>query len=226
MLNKLKKTIRNYMQGYDIETLIAIKSSFQANKFQWVKTSDKTKMGKVVEVRDVVPGRNGRFIAMLSDGSQIDTDLLSSNLMMLTDDQQPLSLAEIQSINYIPSLSDGMEVSSDIPNEFREEIIAAKPVETPKAEPQPQTVQSKVQVDPGDLFGMFSLEETDLNLSVKIKLPSKALLKMMYQNSKNKEEFLTKLSNYINNNVTVDSIKKTMKRTLAGDSKKKTSENA
>jgi hypothetical protein len=26
----------------------------------------------------------------------------------------------------------------------------------------------------------------------------------MYQNSKNKEEFLTKLSNYINNNVTVD----------------------
>ena len=69
---------------------------------------------------------------------------------------------------------------------------------------------------------MFSLEDTDLALSVKIKLPSKNLLKMMYSNSKNKEDFLTKLSDYINNNVTVDAIKKTMKKALASDGKKKT----
>jgi len=67
---------------------------------------------------------------------------------------------------------------------------------------------------------MFSLEDTELNLSVKVKLPSKTLLKMMYSNSKNKEEFLTKLSNYINNNVTVDAIKKTMKKALTGRTEK------
>ena len=225
MLNKLKKILHKIMNGYDIDTLIAVKSSFQSNKFQWIKTNDPNKMGKVVEVRDVVPGRNGRFLAMLSDGSQIDTDMVSSNLMMLTDGQDPLSFDEIRSINYIPSLSEEVKVSSDIPTEFVDEIKAQAPQPVLGAQPA-QTVQapSKVQVDvdPGDLFGMFSLEDTDLNLSVRIKLPSKNLLKMMYQNSKNKEEFLTKLSNYINNNVTVDAIKKTMKKALAGDTKKKT----
>ena len=225
MLNKLKKILHKIMNGYDIDTLIAVKSSFQSNKFQWIKTNDPNKMGKVVEVRDVVPGRNGRFLAMLSDGSQIDTDMVSSNLMMLTDGQDPLSFDEIRSINYIPSLSEEVKVSSDIPTEFVDEIKAQAPQPVLGAQPA-QTVQapSKVQVDvdPGDLFGMFSLEDTDLNLSVRIKLPSKTLLKMMYQNSKNKEEFLTKLSNYINNNVTDDAIKKTMKKALAGDTKKKT----
>ena len=225
MLNKLKKILHKIMNGYDIDTLIAVKSSFQSNKFQWIKTHDPNKMGKVVEVRDVVPGRNGRFLAMLSDGSQIDTDMVSSNLMMLTDGQDPLSFDEIRSINYIPSLSEEVKVSSDIPTEFVDEIKAQAPQPVLGAQPA-QTAQapSKVQVDvdPGDLFGMFSLEDTDLNLSVRIKLPSKTLLKMMYQNSKNKEEFLTKLSNYINNNVTVDAIKKTMKKALAGDTKKKT----
>ena len=225
MLNKLKKILHKIMNGYDIDTLIAVKSSFQSNKFQWIKTNDPNKMGKVVEVRDVVPGRNGRFLAMLSDGSQIDTDMVSSNLMMLTDGQDPLSFDEIRSINYIPSLSEEVKVSSDIPTEFVDEIKAQAPQPVLGAQPA-QTVQapSKVQVDvdPGDLFGMFSLEDTDLNLSVRIKLPSKTLLKMMYQNSQNNEEFLTKLSNYINNNVTVDAIKKTMKKALAGDTKKKT----
>ena len=225
MLNKLKKILNKIMNGYDIDTLIAVKTSFQSNKFQWIKTNDPNKMGKIVEVRDVVPGRNGRFLAMLSDGSQIDTDMVSSNLMMITDGQDPLSFDEIRSINYIPSLSEEVKVSSDIPTEFADEIKAQVPQPIPGGQPaQPVQAPSKVQVDvdPGDLFGMFSLEDTDLNLSVRIKLPSKTLLKMMYQNSKNKEEFLTKLSNYINNNVTVDAIKKTMKKALAGDAKKKT----
>jgi hypothetical protein len=223
MLNKFKKILHKIMNGYDIETLIAVKTSFQSNKFQWIKTNDPNKMGKVVEVRDVVPGRNGRFLAMLSDGSQLDTDLVSSNLMMITDGQEPLTFEEIRSINYIPSLSEEVQVSNDIPAEFAEEIKAQLPVES-KAQPTQIAQPAKIQidVDPGDLFGMFSLEDTDLNLSVRVKLPSKTLLKMMYQNSKNKEDFLTKLSNYINNNVTVDAIKKTMKKALASDGKKKT----
>lgn len=212
--------------NYDMETLIAIKSSFQSNKFQWIKTNDPNKIGKIVEVRDVAPGRNGRFVAILSDGTQLDTDLVSSNLMMLTDDQPAMSIEEIRSINYIPSLSEDIKVSSDIPADIAAEIKSQPtPVAPPITSGPPTIAGAKIEVDPGDLFGMFSLEDTDLNLSVKIKLPSKTLLKMMYQNSKNKEEFLTKLSNYINNNVTVDAIKRTMKKALAGDAKKKTTSN-
>ena len=209
------------MNNYDIDTLVAIKSSYQSNDFQWIKTTDRTKLGKVVQVRDVMPSRNGRFMAVLSDGTQLDTDRVSSDLMMVTEDQQPMSMAEIQSINYIPSLNEDFKVTEEIPAEFRSEIIAPKQIAQPA-----QPAQLKVSTDPGDLFGMFSLEDTDLALSVKIKLPSKNLLKMMYSNSKNKEEFLTKLSDYINNNVTADSIKRTMKKMLSTTPTKKSTANA
>ena len=207
--------------NYDMETLIAIKSSFQSNEFQWIKTADSTKAGKIVTVRDVVPARNGRFVAILSDGTQLDTDRVSSDLMMITDDQPPLSSAEIASINYIPSLSEIQTSEQATTQEL--------PIEAPVTKTEPaglikksqSDIQTKVEVDPNDLFGMFSLEDTDLNLSIKIKLPSKNLLKMMYYNAKNKDEFLTKLSNYINNSVTVDSIKKTMKKSLGSASKSK-----
>lgn len=206
--------------NYDIDTLVAIKSSFQANQFQWIKTNDRTKLGKIVEVRDVVPGRNGRFIAILSDGSQLDTDMVSSNLMMITEDQQAMSYAEIESINYIPSLTEEVKVSQDLPQEFASEIKTVVQNQ-PTAQNQPVEYKQQPLVDPSDLFGMFALEETDLNLTVKIKLPSKNLLKMMYTNSKNKEDFLNKLSNYINSNVTLDAIKKTMKKTLGSTAKPK-----
>lgn len=204
--------------NFDMETLIAIKSSFQSNEFQWIKTNDSAKLGKVVTVRDVVPGRNGRFLAILSDGTQLDTDMVSSNLMMLTDDQQPMSMAEIRSINYVPSLSEEPSIAPELPPEYAEMITQTPPARPAQAE---QAKSAKLEVDPSDLFGMFSLEDTDLSLSVKIKLPSKNLLKMMYTNAKNKDEFLTKLANYINNNVTVDSIKKTMKKSLGSTGKSK-----
>lgn len=210
--------------NYDMETLIAIKSSFQSNEFQWIKTADSTKAGKIVTVRDVVPGRNGRFVAILSDGTQLDTDRVSSDLMMITDDQPPLSAAEIASINYIPVLS---EIQTNEQSTTKE-----LPIEAPVTKTEPvglikksqSDIQTKVEVDPNDLFGMFSLEDTDLNLSIKIKLPSKNLLKMMYSNAKNKDEFLTKLANYINNSVTVDSIKKTMKKSLGSAAKSKSTQ--
>jgi hypothetical protein len=70
---------------------------------------------------------------------------------------------------------------------------------------------------------MFALEDTELSLAVKIKLPSKNLLKMMYSNSNDKKDFLTRLAAYINNNVTVESIMESMEKQLNGQQKKKQS---
>jgi hypothetical protein len=224
LFKKIKKLI---MQGsYDIDTLIQIKSSLQSNKFQWIKTTDRNKVGKIVEVTDVMPGRNNRFLAVLSDGTQLDTDLVTSNLMMITDDQGPMSMDEVLSINYIPPISEGVKVSPDIPSDFAKEISLQKAMELapPIKEDNSQTltpVSKTGNTNELDLFGMFSLEDSDLDLTVKIKLPSKDLLKMMYLNSKNKDEFLTKLSYYINSNITDDSIKRTMKKLLSGSTHRK-----
>jgi len=223
-MKSLLKFLKKIMTGYDIETLVAIKNSFQGQNFQWIKTKDRAKLAKVVRVVDVVPGNRGGFFAELSDGSRIPTDLLTSDLMMLMDDQQPLSMSEVLSINYVPSLNESEEpirVADVIPAEFREEI-ASQPI----ARPIPQTKKPNVPSaeptsDPGDLFGMFSLEETALSLSISLKLPAKNLLKMMYSNSQNKEEFLDKLATYINSNVTTGSIKESMRRSLDPDKKKR-----
>jgi hypothetical protein len=206
------------MTGFDIDSLMAIKDSFQGHNFQWVKTQDRAKLGKIVRVTDVIPGNKGRFIAQLSDGSQIPTDQLSSNLMMVMDDQPAMSMTEILSINQVPGLDQEISISPTIPEEFAQTIAASPKLDKPQSNISRQVSQS---TDPGDLFGMFSLEETDLNLTVSIKLPAKNLLKMMYINSQNKEEFLGRLSAYINNNVTVDSIKASMKKSLDPDKKKK-----
>ena len=213
MVKKLIKLIKKFMQGYDIETLVSIKNSFQGNNFQWVKTSDRTKLGQVVRVNDVIPsGRS--FVAQLSDGTRIPTDQLTSNLMMLMDDQPALSMTEIMSINYVPPTSDEMELAPGLPDEFKTDIV--RPAQVRADQPI-----KPVQSDPADLFGMFSLEQTDLPISVSIKLPARNLLKMMYSNSQNKEEFLNKLAVYINSNVTTDSIKSSMKKALDPDKKKK-----
>ena len=204
----------------DIEELMAIKNTFQGNKLQWIKTQDRSKMGKIVSVVEIEPGNRGKYIAQLSDGSRIDTDRLSSDLMMLMDDQPALSMAEIQSINYIPSLSDANGIAPGIPEEFKNDLInqvKEKPsIQSSIPAPTPTTL-----VDAGDLFGMFALEDTELALTVSIKLPSKNLLKMMYTTSQDKEQFLNRLSMYINNSVTTNSIKDSLVKSFGQDKKKK-----
>ena len=204
----------------DIEELMAIKNTFQGNKLQWIKTQDRSKMGKIVSVVEIEPGNRGKYIAQLSDGNRIDTDRLSSDLMMLMDDQPALSMAEIQSINYIPSLSDANGIAPGIPDEFKNDLINAAKEKPPVPATIPATIPTTL-VDAGDLFGMFALEDTELALTVSIKLPSKNLLKMMYTNSQDKEQFLNRLSMYINNSVTTNSIKDSLVKSFGQDKKKK-----
>ena len=204
----------------DIEELMAIKNTFQGNKLQWIKTQDRSKMGKIVSVVEIEPGNRGKYIAQLSDGSRIDTDRLSSDLMMLMDDQPALSMAEIQSINYIPSLSDANGIAPGIPDEFKNDLINAAKEKPPVPATIPAPIPTTL-VDAGDLFGMFALEDTELALTISIKLPSKNLLKMMYTNSQDKEQFLNRLSMYINNSVTTNSIKDSLVKSFGQDKKKK-----
>ena len=45
---------------------------------------------------------------------------------------------------------------------------------------------------------------------------------MMYSNSQDQDQFLNRLASYINNSVTPDSIKDSLKKSLNQDKKKKT----
>lgn len=214
LINKIKKAL-----GMDIDAIMSLKNSFQNQKFQLVKGPITPRLGKVFEVMDINQTRAG-FYAELNDGTKLSIDSLNSDYMMLLDEQPPLSMIEIQSINTDNyqqiSAVNPTEISPDlaIPDELKAAIIMPA---------KPEAIAKPVQpvvASTADLFGMFALEETQLSIAVKVKLPNKSLLKAMYQNSQNQSDFIDKLSSHINNSVTADSIKDSLWKMLDTDKKK------
>jgi len=199
LLHNIGKKFNNLMAGFDIDELMSVKNSYQSQKFQWVKTNELKKLGTVVTVNDVIPGKrlntiNGpiqRYNAILSDGTSIDTEDLTSRLMMLLDDQPPMSMAELISINQEAGV-DLNAVKADLPPDLQE--LSTLPTQQPKAQGAPGHDDSGFApgrnmgpaVNPKDIFGLFSVEDTNLNLSLVVKMPARSLLKMMYSNAQDK----------------------------------------
>jgi hypothetical protein len=75
----------------------------------------------------------------------------------------------------------------------------------------------KQEKKPDDIFKMFDLVERDLNLKLKIKLPEKSLLKMMFKNATDSAEFLDSLSKYVLNNINEDAINDSLIKELGGN---------
>jgi hypothetical protein len=61
---------------------------------------------------------------------------------------------------------------------------------------------------------MFNVEESTLNLKINIKLPDKKLLKMMYNSSENKQEFMEQLAEYLGSKINKSIIVESMKQIL------------
>jgi hypothetical protein len=223
------------MAGFDIDELMSVKNSYQSQKFQWVKTNDQKKLGTVVTVNDVIPGKrlntiNGpmqRYNAILSDGTSLDTEDLTSRLMMLLDDQPPMTILELLSINLDAGVNTE-EIKAALPADLKE-LSTLKPSAPQLNQGAPGHDDSKFgpgrnmgpAVNSKDIFGLFSVEETNLNLSILVKMPSKPLLKIMYSNAQDKEQFLNQLSVYINNSITQMAIHDSVKRMFGLDKNKK-----
>lgn len=217
--NKIKKFI-----GMDIELLMSYKDNFQGQKFQLVKGKG-PRLGKVARVVDVDFNNRNQIVVTFEDGHVAPAAAISENYMMIMDDQPPMSMAEVQSINgEVVSSAEEMDAIApglEVPEEFKVDVIVPpvnRAVQQPAQQQPPRPTQP---VNETDLFGMFALEETNLNLSVLVKLPNRSLLKAMYQNSQNQADFINKLSIYINNSVTADSIKDSLWKMLDPDKKKK-----
>ncbi len=167
---------------FDENTLISLMENFSGARFQWIKTNRPELLGKIVTCRNIEP-RGNRFFALFDDGSSIDTDQLNNSLLMLHGDMEPLSRAEVESIS-------GMN----------------KPKHTPQVKPQVAVNQADSTSQPQhnitqqpsiNMFEMFNSEERQIDLKISISLPDQDLLKMMYSNAKDKDKFLSELSDYV-----------------------------
>jgi hypothetical protein len=213
--NLILRNKKNKEEMMTEEQLISYKQNFTGQRFQWIKTDRPELVGKIVKCRDVQhQGRSA--IAVFEDGSKIDIKLLNKNLLMITGDMQPLSKQEAMSIGGAnrPSQQAPLETPPSgsgpikIPDELKEYQTKNEPpkknLSKPQSEPQRPSEPAK------NPFEMFNSEETEIVLKMNVKIPDKKLLKLMYSNAENKEEFVDQLAAYIysliNNNTVVDSL--------------------
>lgn len=185
------------------EKLYSLKENFTGQKFQWVKTQDPNLLGKVVKCRDV-DFLGNRYVVIFDDGSRVDSESLNRNLMMIHGDMQPLSRDEVLSLNG-PVLNRGQQNSQPQTQQFN----------TVESQPQHMQQHSFNGVDKKpNMFTMFNVEESVLNLKLNIKLPDKKLLKMMYSSSENKQEFMEQLAEYLGSKINKSIIVESMKQIL------------
>lgn len=57
-----------------------------------------------------------------------------------------------------------------------------------------------------DIFSNFNTSLVDLNLKLKVQIPDANLLRVMYDNSANKDDFASSFAQYIKESITIDSI--------------------
>jgi len=172
------------------DKLISLMENFTGQKFQWIKTNRPELLGKVVTCRNIEP-RGDRFFAQFDDGSSVDTAQLNSNLLMISGDMHPLTKAEVEAIS-------GPRRPTTSPAQQRHS--AAQPASqqtSPHMGAQPANQPVSHAGPKANMFDMFSSENSQISLSLLVKLPDKKLLKLMYTNAEDKEKFLEELSEYV-----------------------------
>ncbi len=200
MLPLWKNLFKKNTIKMNTEKLFSLKENFTGQKFQWIK-----------------PDRP----ELLDDGSRIDTNKLTRNLLMIHGDMQPLTKAEVESIygssrqaNRIatnassspkPQASPG-QGPIDIPSELR--------VDEPMRPTQPTSHAQPTSANSVNMFEMFNSDESEISLKVNVKLPDKKLLKMMYSQAEDKTKFLSELSEYLHKMINKQVIAESMKMQL------------
>lgn len=187
------------------EQIINYKQNFTGQTFQWVKPDDPQMLGKVVKCRDIdIYG--GKIMAIFDNGSKVDIQDINRKLFMVHSDMPPLTLSEIESI--YPSQKG-----------FTPPPVQPQPrvrVESHQSENSEPASSASSRSNP---FEMFNSDAYELLLKLNIKLPNQDLLKLMYTNAKDKEEFLTQLSEHIMSMINKNIVHESLRQILDPGSK-------
>jgi hypothetical protein len=237
------------MAGYDdvMQRAADYQGMYGGNDFQCMKTKDPNdpRLGKIFKVRNIEPDNKGNLWAQFNDGLRIRVEILNDTYSMISEQAPALRPDQVRAsqLNSIPKASafiaDGSMGTLDQTQVAKATQIVSQPDLVPSSTlnifaglgggSQNASVNTPVQVTAQptsssnlakDLFGMFSLSATDLEFSVPVDLPKLDLIQMMYDQASDKEEFLTKFSTYVMQNITLNSVKASMTGLLIPKPKK------
>jgi hypothetical protein len=216
LLEKLKKIkmllpwktfqpIKKKETQMNTDRLISLKQNFTGQKFQWIKPDRPELLAKVVKCKDVDALPDGRFIIIFDDGSKIDSTKLNLNLLMIHGDSQPLTRAEVESI-----YGQKARPEPKVPVQ-----TIAVPISTSTTAPPEKNSQPVVETKRQNMFAIFNSEEATLTLNMQVRIPERKLLKLMYQNAENKEQFVSELADHLHAMINKQVVKNSIQAILA-----------
>jgi hypothetical protein len=175
------------------------KNEFIGKKYQWLITPDPSiRTGRIVSCIDVVPSGNSA-VAKFNDGTFLNIDVI--------DDY----------------MGDGNQPTLEVPNEAADNQDSS-PQSPPTNESSSNTQPKQESSTPHkvDLFENFSKSNKNIDFKVSIDLPDFNLIKLMYQNASDKEDFLNQLAKYTIQNVDENVIKQSWNEILESDQEAQT----
>ena len=196
---KKKKTQMN------TDRLISLKQNFTGQKFQWIKPDRPELLAKMVKCKDVDALPDGRFIIIFDDGSKIDSTKLNLNLLMIHGDSQPLTRAEVESI-----YGQKARPEPKVPVQ-----TSTAPISTAPTTPSEKNSQPAIEPKRQNMFAIFNSEEATLTLNMQVRIPERKLLKLMYQNAENKEQFVSELADHLHAMINKQVVKNSIQAILA-----------
>ena len=182
-----KKKKSNMYNDQEDAYVQQVKQQYFGKYFQWVRPINQEKVGEVVRCTNVRrKGEKGPIVVEFNAGSAVSIDLLQSYLTPYSSDGiiEPPAASEV--------VSGGQGIQE---NQTTQNTNAAKNTIKPAAP------------DKMEMFKMFSKSDMNLDLTLNVKMPDIALIKMMYNNAENKDKFLSELSEYMLKQITTETIK-------------------
>jgi len=219
-----------------VERAAQYQSMYAGEKFQCMKTPDPkdSRLGDVFSVIRIEPGNDGNVYVVLNDKSKLVVDRFNNMFSMITNDSPvlPKEVVKRSQLSSIPKATEfaatmesldqtqiqkiqqsainNTEKPIEVPS-LNQVVFGTNQTEAPKELPVSVSVNQPTSPDLAkSLFGLFALQPTKVEFEAAVNLPDLSLIQMMYAQSVDKEEFLTKFSTYVMQGITLDVIKQSM----------------
>jgi hypothetical protein len=163
-----------------------VKQQYFGKYFEWIRPINQEKPGDIVRCTNVRrKGDNGPIVVEFNAGSGVSIDIIANYL-------KPYNNMD----NIIQPPTSGLV--NDNP-----EAVVNQTINQPIKQP----VVAQQASDKSEMFKMFSKSDMHLDLTLNVKMPDIALVKMMYNNAENKDKFLDEISEFVLKQVTAKTIK-------------------
>lgn len=199
--NFLKKKSKK-MQQYSFTNYL-----LKGRKFQVKQTSGEFVQGEVLDFIDYVTVKNedGGFLVTTTHKRMKETDV---NKLTVSFDPRNPAYPVVENNPQPKKIDPYAEKPQN-----RQFLLGDEPIlNQPTQQPTVQTKQPTEQQP--NIFSVFDNENLEIALKVSVKLPKLSLIKDMYKNATNKDDFLNHLTNHVKREITDKIIQGSLKEMI------------